>query len=86
MMGWDSSWGWTMMFGGIFVWGGLLVLLVWLLQSAFRSNTQDRSDRSGHEPRSTTTHQTPLEVLQSRYAKGEISRDEYLRMRQDIES
>ncbi len=86
MMGWDSSWGWPMMFGGVLVWGGLLVLLVWLLPSAIRSNTRDRSDLSGYEPRSMATDQTPLELLQSRYAKGEISRDEYMRMRQDLES
>lgn len=31
------------------------------------------------------THQTPLEILKSRYARGEISREEYEQMRRDLE-
>ena len=31
------------------------------------------------------TSQTPLEILKARYAGGEISRDEYDQMRQDLE-
>ncbi len=29
---------------------------------------------------------TPVQILDARYARGEITRDEYLRMRQDLES
>ena len=31
------------------------------------------------------TGQTPLEILQARYARGEISREEYEQMRRDLE-
>lgn len=86
MMGWDSGWGWTMMFGGLFVWGGLLVLMIWLLQRAVRPNTRGVGDVRGGDIDAPAKHQPPLELLQSRYAKGEISREEYLTMRQDIES
>ena len=30
-------------------------------------------------------HETPLEILKARYARGEISREEYEQMRQDLE-
>ena len=33
----------------------------------------------------TSTSQTPLEILKSRYARGEISREEYEQMHQDLE-
>jgi len=32
------------------------------------------------------TSQTPLELLKARYARGEISREEYEQMRLDLES
>jgi putative membrane protein len=31
------------------------------------------------------TSQTPLEILKARYARGEISREEYEKMRRDLE-
>lgn len=31
------------------------------------------------------THQTPVEVLKARYARGEISREEYYQVRQALE-
>jgi putative membrane protein len=32
------------------------------------------------------TSQTPAEILKSRYARGEITREEYDQMRQDLDS
>lgn len=44
----------------------------------------------GWRPQFNQTHlplasQTPLEILKARYARGEISREEYEQMRQDLE-
>lgn len=36
--------------------------------------------------RPTQTGQTPTEILKSRYARGEISREEYEQTRRDLES
>lgn len=33
-----------------------------------------------------STSQTPLELLKARYARGELSREEYDRVRRDLES
>ena len=34
----------------------------------------------------TQTKQTPLELLKARYARGEISREQYEQMRRDLEA
>jgi putative membrane protein len=87
MMGWDFGWGWgTMMFGGVItlvVWGALIALVV----LAVRSFVGPNEGGARHtEPRSGTPPQTPLEILQSRYAKGEISRDEFETIRRDLQA
>ncbi len=38
-----------------------------------------------NQTRPAQTSQTPLETLQARYARGEISREEYDQMRRDLE-
>jgi len=38
----------------------------------------------GGGQRQEGTHPTPEEILKQRYARGEISREEYERMRQDL--
>ncbi len=43
----------------------------------------DRAERAAHEG-TPPTAETPLEVAQRRYAAGEISRNEFLRLREDL--
>lgn len=38
-----------------------------------------------NQPGPAQTSQTPSEILKARYARGEISREEYDQMRQDLE-
>lgn len=38
----------------------------------------------GNPPPSRPAGQTPLEILQARYARGEISREEYEALRRDL--
>jgi putative membrane protein len=68
--GWEHMMGWGgAMFDGIgtlLLWGVIIVLLV-LLAWGFIGRSRSQS-----LPRST-----PLDILKERYAKGEISRDEY---------
>ncbi len=58
-------------FGMILVWIVPLLLLVLL----FRRYTGDREDRQG---------KTALEILEARYARGEIDQEEYLKRRADL--
>jgi putative membrane protein len=74
MMDWwhMGPYGW---YGGILMWILLLGLIGLAIYLVIRS-TQTRGS-SGEE--------TPLQILKRRYAKGEISREEYERMKRDLE-
>ena len=83
MHGWGMGWG-GMFMGFLFLLLllGFLALLVGLVIWAI---VRGRSGRTGLE-RSVTQHESPLDTLHRRYARGEISREEYLAMKQDLES
>lgn len=77
MMNWADGYGW-MGFGWIFmalVWAliilGIVALLRWM-------GVSDRARQD--EPRNKA-----LEILQERYARGEIEREEYEQKRRDLE-
>ena len=58
-------------------WGGLVALAVWLVSALF--------PRNGREPtRSTDLELSPREILDRRYARGEITREQYELMKQDL--
>jgi putative membrane protein len=72
------------MFGGIglilmlLFLGGLILGGIWLVRTAFASNQPNQSGQM-------TTHQaSPREILDQRYARGEISREEYEQIRADL--
>jgi putative membrane protein len=81
--GWGMSWG-GMFMGFLFflLLLGLLALLVGLVIWVIVRG------RSGHTGlgRPGTQYESPLDTLHRRYARGEISREEYLAMKQDLES
>jgi putative membrane protein len=62
----------------LFFWGGLILLAVWLVKALFQG-----SNRPTTKPMADP--QTPQEILDQRYARGEITRDQYEIMRQDIQ-
>ena len=69
MWGANEGMGWWMLFGSVF-WLLFVGALVYVFSSAFDRGTggQDR-------------HEAPLEIAQRRLAAGEISHDEYERIR-----
>ena len=77
-MGWDSGWG--MMGGGLFM---LLItiiailLIVWLVRAL--SNTSNDARASD-----TASRQTPMEILQERFARGEIDEEGYQQRRRHL--
>jgi putative membrane protein len=84
MMGWDYGiWGlgW-MIFGSLMMivfWGGLIALIVLAVRGLTSSGKRDSGPQgpSRSEP-------TALEILKIRYARGEITREEYEEMRQTL--
>ncbi len=70
MMGWGCGMGWPMPIMFIF-WILVIAGIVYFVRSGFkcRGNAQDES---------------ALEILKKRYARGEINKDEYEKMKKDI--
>lgn len=62
-------------FGGIFMWIILLVIIVFVVYFIIHA-TKSR----------TPGKEIPLEVLKKRYAKGEITKDEFQRIKKDLEA
>ncbi len=73
MMG--NGWFWGHMGFGWLFWLVILALFIWLLVQALnRGRMEDRHSQL----------ETPLEILKKRYARGEISREEYEKMKKDL--
>jgi putative membrane protein len=60
---------------------GLFLPLLLIGGIAYALGWRPPFNQSGSAP----TNQTPLELLKVRYARGEISREEYDQMRRDLE-
>ncbi len=56
-------------------WLLIIALIIWVVIKLFQLPANIRGDKP-----------SPRELLDARYAKGELDRDEYQRMRQEIES
>lgn len=79
MMGYDGGgWFWGMAFHGLSV-----ILFVAVLAAVLI--LVFRWLGTGHQPQSTTLpHSGALDVLNARYARGEIERDDYLQRKADL--
>ena len=67
--------GWWMLVGlawRLIFWGGLVFLIVWGIRSFGGRQTQAGA-------------RDPLTILKERYARGEISREQYQQMKADLE-
>ena len=66
--------GWCMWFGGIgmfIFWGGVIALIVWGIVRLTK-----------HE--SITTKHTPLDIAKERYARGEITKEQFEQIKRDL--
>jgi putative membrane protein len=79
MMGFGMGFG---MFGLLFMllfWVGLILLAVWLVRVVFSGISRNRSSAPPSKEDSSA-----LEILSQRYARGEITREQYEIMKDDI--
>jgi putative membrane protein len=74
-------WGIGMGLGGglvmVLFWGALIVGAVWLARSLFPNSQQPPAS-------STRSEASAEDILKQRYARGEISKDQYDQMRRDL--
>ena len=67
--------GFHMLWGGgllmLLFWVGVLLLVIWGVRAIFSDH---------REPQRSLDFRSPLEIAQARYARGEISQDEYLKI------
>jgi putative membrane protein len=94
-LGSGSSYGWGMMgpgmmggFGFPFMFmGGIVMILfwgliigggVWLIQTLTRS--------TGQTGMSALANESPLDILKRRYAKGEITQEQFAQMKRDLDT
>jgi len=77
MMGFGMGFGIFGLLLMLLFWGALILLAVWLVRAVFQSG-----DRSPTTPTGRT--KTARDILDERYARGEITREQYEIMKQDI--
>ena len=66
--------GWGMLFGGILMlifWGGIIALVIWGVGRLTKHNNQALKN-------------TPLDIAKERYARGEISKEQFEQIRKDL--
>ncbi len=71
---WFDGMGWWMILGGLWMvifWGGLIALVVWGIMKLSR--------RNGSAPKHDL-----LDIAKERYARGEISREEFEQLKKDL--
>jgi len=87
---WYDHHGW-MTGGGMFIawiWMGILILIPFImlyftLKYLFGKNRNDRNDRVCPDPELPQIS-SPLDILKVSYARGDISREEFLQKRNDL--
>jgi len=79
MNDWGSYGGWGMGFGIVFMllfWGLVIFAIAALIRWLMTQSSPGRSSRD----------KSPLEIVQERYARGEIEREEYEQKKRDLET
>jgi putative membrane protein len=77
--GYEWGWGW-MVFGMVWMvifWGGIIALAVWAVSRL----TGDR-EKGGDQRR--LEGPSPLDIAKGRYARGEITREQFEQLRHDL--
>ena len=63
--------------GMVLVWILLIVGSVWLIKALFSGGINRSTDRTNQEEK-------PIDILNKRYARGELNKEEYEVMKQDL--
>lgn len=80
-MGWWMVWGGIMM---VLFWGVIVALVVWLVQSATRREAGAPPPASG--TRTGAAPPDPLDIAKERFARGEITREQFEEIRRTLQT
>lgn len=78
--GWGAGGSWLMLLWMLIFWGGLLTVGVFMVRAFFGVTSLPPNQ----PPQVTHSSQTAFKIAQERYARGEITREEYLQIIQDM--
>jgi putative membrane protein len=81
MMGFGFGYGWIMM---VIFWVVVIGLAVLLLSLLFPRITHNITGNG--TPQRTGALESPMEILKQRYARGEITKEQFEQMRHDLEA
>jgi putative membrane protein len=74
--GYYYGWGiWPMLAGGVLFWGSIVALIAWAVHRTTR-----------HVDRPYGTTKSALDYAKDRYARGEISKEEFDQIKRDLQS
>jgi uncharacterized membrane protein len=81
MMGYEDmgSWGWWMVAVGGLFWIGFLILIGGIAWTVLKAAVGPPTEWTEYSPLPT-----PLDVLKTRYARGEVTRQEFEQTKQDL--
>lgn len=75
MFGWGHMMDWR--YGGMFMWIPVVVVIVVVVLLITQTTRPGRSD--------SPLRESPMDILKRRYAKGEITKEEFQRMKKDLQ-
>ena len=84
MFGYGMGFGWWGLLFMFLFWGGLILLAILAVRTIFQSGSRSPASSLDRNKTALDRNPTAREILDHRYARGEIDREQYQTMMEDI--